>query len=161
MIEVLHHFLHNNGNIVTKKHKNLVKMVCFGAPTDAIVTNAYKTGMQEGWCAVYKINDDEALARVPIQEDTTYWGQYAPLREREQEKRLKALSRGPEKTRYYQLGQLNLVTWYWSTVVKPDSPIGRVTATPREQPTQPLDASYDLKAGSGSFLLTPEPTQGE
>ena len=83
-----------------------------------------------------------------------------PQRERTRKKRLKALSRGPEKTRYYQLGQLVLVTRNWSRAVKPDSPMGKVKATPRDQPTQPLVASYDLQAGSGSILLTPEPTRG-
>ena len=46
--------------------------------------------------------------------------------EREQE------SRGPKETRYYQSGHLDLVTRHWSRVVKPDSPMERVTATPQE-----------------------------
>ena len=29
--------------------------------TDATATNAYKTGVQEWWCAIYKINDDESF----------------------------------------------------------------------------------------------------
>ena len=72
-------------------------------------------------------------ARVPPHEDTTYRGQYAPQRGREQEKGLP--NRGPEKTRYYQLGQLDLVNRYWSRVVKFDSSMGRVMTTPQKQPT--------------------------
>ena len=71
--------------------------------------------------------------------------------ERERRKRLKALSRGTEKNMYYQLGQLDLVTRYWSRVIMPDSPMGRATVTPREQPTEPLVASYDHQSGSGSI----------
>ena len=82
------------------------------------------------------------------------------LEEREPEDGLKALSRGLKKTRYYRPGQLDMVTRYWSRVVKPDSPMRRVRATPQEQPSQPLVASYDLQAGSGSILLTEEPTWG-
>ena len=39
--------------------------------------------------------------------------------------------------------------------------MGRVMATPWEQPTQPLVTSYDLQTGNGSILLTLEPTRGQ
>ena len=42
-------------------------------------------------------------------------------------------------------------------VVRPDGPMGRVTATPREQPTQPLVAFYDLQARSGSIYRPGNP----
>ena len=38
---------------------------------------------------------------------------------REPEEKLKALSRGPEKNRYYQPGQLDLVARYWSRAINP------------------------------------------
>ena len=100
----------------------------------------------------------EIWAWVPPEEFRACSEQYASRRE--QENRLKALSRGPAQTRYYQLGQLDLVTHYWSSAIKRGGTMERVMATPWEQPTQPLVASYDLQAGSGSILLTPESTRG-
>ena len=85
-------------------------MVRVGVLTDAIATNAYKTGVQEGWYAIYKIKDDEAFDRVPPQEDTAYWGQYAPQRERE---RTRKNTQSPEQGTRKKPGTTSRVNWTW------------------------------------------------
>ena len=41
--------------------KNMLKTYALVMLTDATETKAYKSGVQEPWCAIYKINDDGAL----------------------------------------------------------------------------------------------------
>ena len=51
----------SKGNIVKKKTKNVLKTYALVMLTDATATNVCKTGVQELWCAIYKINDDGSL----------------------------------------------------------------------------------------------------
>ena len=69
--------------------------------------------------------DDASLdpGREPQHQVPGYRGSIHPeeLRIRE---RPKALGKGARKPRYYQPGQLDLVTRYWNRVVKPVGPWG-------------------------------------
>ena len=59
----------------------------------------------------------------------------------------------PKINKYNQLDQLYLVTLYWSMVIKPDGPMGRVMETLQElltpEPTQAL-LFVELKVSTGS-----------